>query len=213
MIHRCRNIIISYLFFSLFFCGIGLCQTESAATDSSYLSEQLAREEDDGGRLTDIKLPNIFEVVIRFMFALLILIGCIFAITFCYKKFFSGNFSMHQTEAIRVLEHRFLDAKRSIYLIDIAGKILVVGSGGENLNLIAEITHEEHIANLQNILNLKAESYKATDFKRVLSGVAASEKAGEKEEAQNSSQSDMLSTGVQSIRSKINKIKRIINEK
>lgn len=83
------------IFFSIVFvcCIFGLvlsvCAEEqkAAVSEESYLSQALAFENLDNGKISNVKLPNIFEVIIRFLFALLILVACIYAVAFCYNRF------------------------------------------------------------------------------------------------------------------------------
>lgn len=209
------------IFFSIVFvcCIFGLvlsvCAEEqkAAVSEESYLSQALAFENLDNGKISNVKLPNIFEVIIRFLFALLILVACIYAVAFCYNRFFNGKFNLKQSEAIRVLEHRFLDAKRSLYLVDVAGKLFVLGSGGESLNLITEITDSAHVERVADILNLKADAYKTKDFNKVLSGLSEGAKSEGASFASKIKKNEVLSAGVETIKAKINSIKKIINER
>jgi len=111
-----------------------------------------------------------------------------------------------------VLEHRFLDAKRALYLIEIAGKILVVGSGGEELNLITEITDEDQINRIYERVNTRTNQYQSPDFKNVLSGMTG-KTTPEGESPPKAQGPEVFSLGMQSIRTKINKIKQMINER
>lgn len=198
----------------LLFCCVSEVSAQEDATPvgSDYLSEALKSEQTGGTKISDIKLPNIFEVIIRFLFALLILIGCIFVVSFFYNRFFNARFTLKQNTLINVLEHRFLDAKRAVYVIEIAGKILVVGSGGEGLNLLSEITDKDQIDVIQEMTALKRDQYRSADFKNVLSGVTGQNDLKSQISGKTHGP-EVFSMGMQSIRTKIDKIKKIINER
>jgi flagellar biogenesis protein FliO len=207
--------IISFIFICLFLvccAGGAVAQEEDPALSSEYLTDALKAEQSGGTKISDIKLPNIFEVIIRFLFALLILIGCIFIVSFFYSRFFNARFSLKQNTLINVIEHRFLDAKRAVYLIDVAGKMLVVGSSTEGMNLLSEITDKEQIETIHELAALKTNQYRSADFSKVLSGVAGGPTT-EKQYKEKPPGSEALSAGIQSIRTKIDKIKKIINER
>ena len=183
----------------------------SSKGESDYLTSALQLEKSERGILTDLKLPSIFEVVIRFLFSLLIIIGFILGGALVYKKFFGGRYFIgRDTDVIKVLAHRYLDPKKSLYLVEIGQKILVIGASAEQLHLITEITDPDGVRSVYKILEMKSEEYKSRDFKSMLSGFTTSGEQNRKEN--NEKKHSTLSRGITSVQSQIQKIKRMINE-
>lgn len=52
----------------------------------------------------------------------------------------AGGIPLSTPGAVRVLAVTHLDARRSVYLLEIGGRMLVVGGGADSLSLLAEIT-------------------------------------------------------------------------
>ena len=75
------------------------------------------------------------------------------------------------TSLVTVLARRYLDAKKSIYVVEIASKIYILGASTDSLRLIAEITDEDEIREIKTRTSATASLYKERSFKKVLSGV------------------------------------------
>jgi len=200
-------------------CSTSLCagalwadEDASRAADS-YLEHALEQEEAGQGPVSDLKLPSVFNVMIRFLFSLLIIVGLIGGAALFYNKFFGAQYYLGKdTSPIKVLAHRYLDPKKSLYLIEVGKTILVVGSSPEGLRLITEINDAESLQTISEVLQAKSESLKSRDFKNVLAGFAAPNK----DKGTNDNTSDSKEThsgGMINLQSHIQKIKKLINEK
>jgi flagellar biosynthetic protein FliO len=207
------GLIVVALYLGLFFTH-GFCARERAipaAGESTYLNNALELEKTGQGPVSDLKLPNIFQIMLRFIISLALIMGMIIGAAFLYKKMVAGKYLFGgDTHEIRILSHRYLDPKKSIYLVDIANKVLIIGASSEQLNLISEITDPEVIAELRTRTDNKNPFYKTQNFKTTLSGFQedyGSEKKG------TYPFSEHVSGGLKSIRSQIEKIKRLLHEK
>ncbi len=208
--------------FFITFCFFVFILSEFAYTEDSvgsngqsdYLKSALQVERSGDGTLTDLKLPNVFGVIIRFLFSLLIIIGFIFGAALVYKKFFGGQYFIGtDTGVIKVLAQRYLDPKKSLYLVEVGQKILVIGASTDNLQLISEITAPEEIRHIYKMVETKSDLFKSRDFKKVLTGFT---KLGERNSEKNSLKEQSMNSSLEndnSVQSKIQKIKRLINEK
>lgn len=187
-------------------------ESSNAKEGDAYLTSALQRERNDEGVLNDLKLPNVFEVIMRFLFSLLLIIGFIFGAALLYKKYFGGRYLVgRENEAIKVLAHRYLDPKKSLYLVEVGQKILVIGTGADELHLITEITDPDGVRSVYKILEMKSEVFKTRDFKSVLSGVTKPDKRTNKENSD--TKQGTVPRSISSIQEQIQKIKRMINEK
>ncbi|MBU1863369.1 MAG: flagellar biosynthetic protein FliO [Candidatus Omnitrophica bacterium] len=186
-------------------------ETTTAGQDG-YLQQALQLETSGQGTVSDLKLPNIFEVMMRFFFALLIIVGLLWGSVLVYNKYFSTRYYLgREKEVIQILSHRYLDQKKSIYLIEIAQKILVVGASPEGLQLITEITDSVSIQSIYNLLEIKTDAQGKKDFKKILAGINThQEREGNEQSPKNP---NTFTRGVAGFQSHIKKIKQMINEK
>lgn len=147
-------------------------QAEEAASD--YLEDALLLEEksDVATEEEAFVLPGVGEVIFRMVFFLGVVLLLMAGFFIAAKKWLlpKGMEANSRQEAIKVLAHRRMDAKNGIYLVEVLGKILVIGSDIEGLNLITEITAPEKIAEAQQMrsMNLTPEVYKLNPFQGIL---------------------------------------------
>jgi flagellar biogenesis protein FliO len=152
---------------ALFFPGAVLAQqvpsnaNDYLATNLSY--EQAVQDRADEGRL---RLPSIGEVAFKMVVFLGIVLLLLFGLSLAFQKVFKGKLpdpQAHQ-EVIKVLSYRKFDPKRGIYLIDVLGKILVVGADIDGLNLITEITDREQVEKAHTMVDMKPDLFTFNPF-------------------------------------------------
>lgn len=178
-----------------------------AKTDQGYLSSALELEDTDDGSVSSVKLPNIFEVAFRFLISLVIIMALILAFAFVYRRFVGvHNFGNTDGKVIRVLAHKYLTQRKSIYILEVAQRVLVVAATEEHMELLTEIKDPNDLNSLYKRLDLERAEMQSKDFKQVLAGI------NEEGEGASSSQ-DAFSRSFNAIQSQIKKIKRMINEK
>ncbi len=186
------------LFFLLSYSGYSFCE----ATDAGFLDDALSKEASVGNTPSDIKLPGIFDIMVRFLFAILILMVLIFVSALVYKYFLNMQISGNNTKIIKLLEHRYIDPKKSLYLVEVAGKYFLMSSSGENFRLVSEISGEDSVAYIKNVLDLRSEMYGSKEFKNVIAGV----------ENINRPQ-DNVAKGYTFVKNKIEQIRSLMNKK
>ena len=98
------------------------------------------------------KSYNYWGEFVNMIITLLIVIALIFLSVIVLKKIMrSRMLQVNQGAKIKVLERRAINQKTSLYLVEIAGKAVVIGDSPAGLNLITELPdlvldEEEEIA-------------------------------------------------------------------
>jgi flagellar biosynthetic protein FliO len=87
------------------------------------------------------------------IFALAIIIGLLFGLVYFLKKFFPDSASrFSDNKIINIISARYINRKTSIMIIEILGKVIVIGASENQLSYIAEISDEKalnHIARIK----------------------------------------------------------------
>lgn len=90
--------------------------------------------------------PFSFWDLLRMILVLAVVIGVIYLLFFFLRR--AGGKRNASSPMIRVLGSQSLPGNRVLYLVEVGEQVFLVGSGGEALNLIAEITDRETIDRL-----------------------------------------------------------------
>lgn len=118
-------------------------QNESAAPDEGgFLSDGYAEleseESDDGGGV------NWWGDVPGLLFRLAIVLGLAYGSLRLLNYFTrNGRLGGSHGRALEVVDHLNLGQNRSIYLVRVAGRVLVVGATGNQLNLLSRMAAED----------------------------------------------------------------------
>ena len=84
--------------------------------------------------------PSTWALLGRLTGSLAIVVGLIFVSAFVFKRFLSAaRKNAPNANMIEVIQSTPLGGKRQIYLVKVAGRVLVVGAGGDNMSLLAEL--------------------------------------------------------------------------
>ena len=90
------------------------------------------------------KTYNYWGEFVNMIITLLIIIGLIFLSVVVLKKIMRSRMQhVNRSAAIKVLERRAINQKTSLYLVDIAGKTVVIGESPAGLNLITDLPDYE----------------------------------------------------------------------
>ncbi len=85
--------------------------------------------------------PGILAVAFGIFWKLLLVTLLIVLAVWVLRRFMKpGGLALAPQGAIRIIAVNHLDARRSIYLVDVGERLLVVGAGADSLNLLTEIT-------------------------------------------------------------------------
>jgi len=85
--------------------------------------------------------PGALAVLFGLFWKLALVTGLIILTVWALRRLLkTGGIPLAAQGAVRVLSVTHLDTRRSVYLLEVGDRLLVVGGGGESLNLLTEIT-------------------------------------------------------------------------
>lgn len=94
--------------------------------------------------------PGIVSTSVNLLISLLFIIGLIYLTVIALKYFYSKSMVFFKTQGIiKVIGKEYIDSKKVIYLVDVVNKILIIGSGNNELVLLSEINDKETIENIR----------------------------------------------------------------
>ncbi len=137
----------------------------------SYTTEQtitFAGENDTSLFLDDTskkETSGTVHMYTKIISSLLVLIAIIVAVLFVLKKHYGFKPSIGRGRRyLHVLDHQTLGAKKSIFLVKVPGKHLLLGVTNEKVGLIAEVANEDidvsgESVNKSDFINLIKKSY------------------------------------------------------
>ena len=149
---RIKLIIITFIFF---FSILEIFAAEkkqikenifSNTTNAEYLSKEIKNIENPEMPHG----PGIISTSVNLLISLLFIIGLIYLTIIALKYFYNKSMFLFKNQGIiKILAKEYIDSKKIIYLVDVANKILVIGSGNNELVLLSEITDKETVENIR----------------------------------------------------------------
>lgn len=137
-----------------------------------YLNEALLSEAKSSvqEKSQELTLPSIGEIAFKMGFFLLVVLVFIFGIALFLQKILKvqGGAGLVQQEVIKVVSQRKFDARRSMYIVDVLGKVLIIGSDIDGLSLITEITDPGQIEEARKLTAVKQDIFTFNPFQGVL---------------------------------------------
>ena len=87
---------------------------------------------------------NMIRTIGRMILSLLLIIGLIYGSVFLMGKMQrKGGFASSQLSQMRIVERLHLSPKKTVYLVKVPGKALVLAAGNEEIRLLAELDEEK----------------------------------------------------------------------
>lgn len=100
-----------------------------------------------------------------YLLSLLVVFAFVAFLAYFASKFIGKKFSVAQVGKVsKVLDSMSLGPNRSLYVVEIAGKVLLLGVTEQNITLLEEITDELEIVKLRNEAGAHAQN---PDFQQV----------------------------------------------
>lgn len=116
-------------------------QTDAEAGQGGFLAEGYEQlEEDDGVQGSTNWWGDVPGLLIRLLIVLGLAYGSLRLLNFFTR---SGRLGGAHGRALEVVDHLNLGQNRSIYLVRVAGRVLVVGATGNQLNLLSRMTTDD----------------------------------------------------------------------
>lgn len=87
--------------------------------------------------------------VIKMVSSLALVIGLFLLGTYVYKNKFLRSGPSGKGDLIRVLDRGFIDVKKGIVIVDVAGEVLVLGIAGETISMLTKLESGEALERLK----------------------------------------------------------------
>ena len=103
--------------------------------------------------------PELLPALFKMISALAITLGVMIIAVYGFKKAINKSTGgITDGESIKVLATRYLGPKKSIVLIDVLGKILLIGIASGNISLLTEINDSDLIEQIRPAGSKKGET-------------------------------------------------------
>ena len=98
-------------------------------------------------------------ILVKALLALLAVIGLMVGLLLLLKKYmYAGRLGSSSTVDIKVLGQRVLQPKRSVYVLKVLHKVIVVGSSEQGLQTLTEIADAESLAEVEEKISWQSEA-------------------------------------------------------
>lgn len=98
-------------------------------------------------------------ILVKTLLSLLAVIGLMVGLLLLLKKYmYAGRLGSASTVDIKVLGQRVLQPKRSVYVLKVLHKVIVVGSSEQGLQTLTEIADPESMAEVEEKISWQSEA-------------------------------------------------------
>jgi len=94
--------------------------------------------------------PDLTITALKMVLALIAILLAMLLFYFFSKKLSFSPIKKEKEGYIRILENKYLGLKKSLYLVEIPGSILVLGVSNDNISYLTEIHNEKILKNCKN---------------------------------------------------------------
>ncbi|MBD3297070.1 MAG: flagellar biosynthetic protein FliO [candidate division Zixibacteria bacterium] len=119
-----------------YLCALGLMMVLVSA---DAVSAQLVAQADTANALTDFASESLWSSVGRLAIALIVVVVLIWGTLWVAKRVMSGRLMGHSDSPVRILERCHLAPKRSVDVVSIGNRVLVLGVTEHNIGLLTEL--------------------------------------------------------------------------
>jgi len=130
------------LWMQIMFLCISPMNVFAQSAGAGYLTQAMEFEKKGSAAGAGLALPSVWSVVLRMSVAVVIVVALMIACVWFIKKLKGNPAGDQDNFSIRVLAKKYIDTKHAIYIVDILGKIYILGKGDGQLSLISEIEGE-----------------------------------------------------------------------
>jgi len=127
------------------------------STDEKAMSRDEKTENSEGYldyKEEIIPRQSVFGVLLRLVLSMVAIVGLIYGTIYLLRHFARRNTEKPENERlVQVIDRVNLDAKRSVYIVKVVDRLMILGVGSENVTMLGEIRDESVV-----------ESVKSNDF-------------------------------------------------
>ena len=135
-----------FFFNFLLFAAEPVTATSSVKEDKGYLAEGFKAVEHPtvSGNL------NMAHETLSLVISLIVVIGFIYIVMVALKIFYvRASIPLRSEGIVKVLAKEYIDTKKTIFIVEVGSRILVLGSTDTNLNVLSEISDPAAIEQLK----------------------------------------------------------------
>lgn len=89
--------------------------------------------------------PDFFTTAIRMFSALLLVLGIILVAFYLFRKLAKRNVMPSGINFIRIIDRSYIGVKKSITLVEVSGKFLVLGVTNDRISLLTQIEDSDSL--------------------------------------------------------------------
>lgn len=136
-------------------------------------SDRLPFMQDNQSQVADSEAPSSFNLLLRTVGALLLIVGLVFGAAWSLRRFGGTRFGAAQPNAppLTVLSTMPLGDRRSLAIVKFGDRTLLLGSTPQNITLIAEeeIQQDEELPPARSVAEMLKQNQEGDPFARELS--------------------------------------------
>ncbi|GAB4317183.1 MAG: hypothetical protein Kow0074_05630 [Candidatus Zixiibacteriota bacterium] len=118
---------------------LGMAWMISALIAASPASAQLVAQSDTASSLTGLASESLWSSIGRLAIALIVVVALIWGTLWLAKRFMSGRLIGKGESPVRILERCHLAPKRSIDVVSVGNRVLVLGVTEHTIGLLTEL--------------------------------------------------------------------------
>jgi flagellar biosynthetic protein FliO len=112
--------------------------------------------------------PELFSSFLKIVSALAVTVGVLIVTAYLFKRAMKrGRGEINNRELIRILSSQYLGPKSSIMLVDVLGRVIVIGISSGTISLLTEIMDP---GSLEHLKDIQGQKDKGASFSNYLKG-------------------------------------------
>lgn len=128
--------------------GMGAGTIEEAFP-AIFAGNQKSRGKSKGPSVSDEGILGSQGPVVKMIASLAIVIGIFLVGAYLYKEKILKKGGAGKGKLIKVIDKGYIDVKKGITIVDVAGEILVLGTAGEKITMLTKLESEEALSRLR----------------------------------------------------------------
>jgi flagellar biogenesis protein FliO len=130
--------------------GMGAGTIEEAFP-AIFDGNQKSRGKSEGSSVSDEGILDSQGPVVKMIASLAIVVGIFLVGAYLYKEKVLKKGGAGKGKLIKVIDKGYIDVKKGITIVDVAGEILVLGTAGEKITMLTKLESEEALSRLKGV--------------------------------------------------------------
>jgi flagellar biogenesis protein FliO len=131
----------------------------TVTAETGYLSSEIGKMD----KPAEAKGPGIISTIVNLVLGLLFVIGLAYLVMIGLKFFYvRASIPLKSEGIIRIIAREHLDTNKTVYAVEFADRILLIGSAGESISLLSEVKDQETVDRIKQSADEYISKYKIT---------------------------------------------------